>query len=171
MKRDNWIAWIKDITKHKFFISQIRQTFKCSGTVFANLPWHRRPKDKVPLFDPKVLHFDPKVRLFENILLKIMAQLKCKSALWGANSINHCELQKGPRPEYAFLGTNTHLTFDHTFMNTKYIFISPIFIYIFIHSWIFSKINKLFIYCLGSCIFIAPNFFLKPIYFWKINKF
>ena len=36
------------------FISQIWQTFKCSGTVFENLALYRRTKDLVPLFDPKV---------------------------------------------------------------------------------------------------------------------
>ena len=41
---------------------------ECSATVFANLAWYRRTKDLVPLFDPKV-------NLFENSLLKILAQL------------------------------------------------------------------------------------------------
>ena len=45
---------------------------KCSETDFANLAWYRRTKDLVPLFDPKV-------HLIENSLLKILAQLKCKS--------------------------------------------------------------------------------------------
>ena len=48
--------------------SQISQTFKCSGTVFVNLAWYRRTKDVVPLFDPKV-------NLFENSLLKMLAQV------------------------------------------------------------------------------------------------
>ena len=46
-------------------------TFKCSGTVFANLACYRRKKDLVPLFDPKV-------HLFENSLQKIMTQLNSK---------------------------------------------------------------------------------------------
>ena len=41
---------------------------QCSGTVFVNLAWYQRTKDLVPLFDPKV-------NLFENSLLKILAQL------------------------------------------------------------------------------------------------
>ena len=49
------------------FISQILQTFKCSGTVFTTLAWYRRT-DLVPLFDPKE-------RLFENGLLKIVVQM------------------------------------------------------------------------------------------------
>ena len=63
--------WIKHRTKHKFlrnFIRQIWQTFKCSATVFANLTWYGSTKDLVPLFDPKV-------HLFENSLLKILAPL------------------------------------------------------------------------------------------------
>ena len=39
------------------------------GNSFANLAWYRRTKDLVPLFDPKV-------HLFENSLLKILAQLQ-----------------------------------------------------------------------------------------------
>ena len=61
----------KNLTKHKLlfnFISQIRQTIKCSGTIIANFAWYRRTKDSVSLFDPKV-------HLFENSLLKILAQL------------------------------------------------------------------------------------------------
>ena len=64
-----WIKWI--ITKHNFvkkFIRSIWRTFKCSETAFANLAWYRRTKDLVPLFDPKVHHF-------ENSILKIMAPL------------------------------------------------------------------------------------------------
>ena len=38
------------------------------GNSFANLAWYRRTKDLVPLFEPKV-------HVFENSLLKIMAQL------------------------------------------------------------------------------------------------
>ena len=53
------------------FISQIWQTFKFPGTVFANLAWYRRTKDLVPLFDPKV-------HILENSLLKILAQLTIK---------------------------------------------------------------------------------------------
>ena len=49
-------------------ISQICQTFKCSGTVFANLARYRRTKNLLSLFDPKI-------HLFENILLQILAQL------------------------------------------------------------------------------------------------
>ena len=37
----------------------------------ANLAWYRRSKDLVPLIDPKV-------QLFENSLLKILAQLQCR---------------------------------------------------------------------------------------------
>ena len=48
-------------------MSQIWRTFKCSGT--ANLAWYRRTNDLVSLFDPKV-------HLFENSLLKILAQLQ-----------------------------------------------------------------------------------------------
>ena len=59
--------WI-NISFLKKFISQIWQTFKCSGTVFSNLPWYRRTKDLGPLFDPTV-------HLFENSLLKMLAQL------------------------------------------------------------------------------------------------
>ena len=61
----------KNLTKHKLlfnFISQIRQTIKCSGTIIANFAWYRRTKDSVSLFDPKV-------HLFENSILKILAQL------------------------------------------------------------------------------------------------
>ena len=39
------------------------------GNSFSNLAWYRCTKDLVP-------HFDPKVLLFENSSLKIMAQLK-----------------------------------------------------------------------------------------------
>ena len=39
------------------------------GNSFANLTWYRRTKDLVPLFDPKE-------HLFENSLLKILAQLQ-----------------------------------------------------------------------------------------------
>ena len=38
------------------------------GPVYANLAWYRRTKDLVPLFDTKV-------HLFENSLIKILAQL------------------------------------------------------------------------------------------------
>ena len=38
-------------------------------TVFANFAWYRRTKDLVPLFNPKV-------QLFENSLLKILAKLQ-----------------------------------------------------------------------------------------------
>ena len=60
--------WIK-IIFFLNFISQIWQTFNCVGTVFANLAGYRRTKDLVPLFDPKV-------HLFENSLLTILAQLQ-----------------------------------------------------------------------------------------------
>ena len=58
LKRDgNWIMWLKNITINKryffYVISQIWQTFKCSGTVFSNLAWYRRTKDLVPLFTQK----------------------------------------------------------------------------------------------------------------------
>ena len=46
----------------------MQQTFKCSVIVFENLAWYGHTKDLVPLFDPKV-------HLFENSILKIMAQL------------------------------------------------------------------------------------------------
>ena len=39
------------------------------GTVFANLAWYRRTKDLVPLFYPKV-------HIFENSLLNILAHLQ-----------------------------------------------------------------------------------------------
>ena len=38
------------------------------GNSFANLSWYRRTKDLVPLFDPKV-------HLFENSFLKIVAHM------------------------------------------------------------------------------------------------
>ena len=41
-------------------------------TVFANLAWYRRTKDLEPLIDPKV-------HLFENSLLKMLAQLQVQS--------------------------------------------------------------------------------------------
>ena len=53
------------------FTSEKRQLnyAKCSGTALAKLAFVRRPtKDLMPLFDPKVL-------LFKNSLLKILAQL------------------------------------------------------------------------------------------------
>ena len=51
----------------KCYDNQIWQMLKCFETVFANLAWYRRTKDLVPLFDPKM-------HLFENSLLKIMAR-------------------------------------------------------------------------------------------------
>ena len=43
-------------------------TDHCTGTDFANLAWYRRNKYLLPLFDPKV-------HLFDNSLLEILAQL------------------------------------------------------------------------------------------------
>ena len=63
---------IKNITKHNLFFEFYKPNMtdlQTSGTFFENLAWYRRTKDLVPLFDPNV-------HLFENNILKIMAQLQ-----------------------------------------------------------------------------------------------
>ena len=59
-----------------FKLYKPNMTFKCSGTVFANLARYRRTKDLVPLFGLNV-------HLFEKSLLKILTQLQSKVSFFG----------------------------------------------------------------------------------------
>ena len=69
--RDNWSMWIKNITKHKLFLEFYKSNMtdlQMLGNSFFEFAWYRRTKDLIMLIDPKV-------HLFENSLLKVLAQL------------------------------------------------------------------------------------------------